>query len=91
MIIAFLISQLATFLLAISMPKHFRQVFKHHKQTKAIKITLVIVGWSMITIAITTLVMQQSITLALTEYFAVLTLNIIITALALDKYSRKSQ
>ena len=88
-LIAFAISQLAIFLIAISMPKHYRQILKAHKQTSLIKITLLLVGWSMVIFAIFVLALQQSISLALTEYFGVVTLNIFLTAVLLDIYGRK--
>ena len=89
LLISFAISQLATFIIAMSMPKHYRQILTTHQQTSLVKITLVLVGWSMIILAIFVLALQQSISLALTEYFGVVTLNIILTALFFDSYARK--
>lgn len=54
----------------------------------AVKISLMLFGWGMIVLAVYALGLEQSISLALTEYFSFASLNIVFTALLLDIFAK---
>lgn len=81
---------LGCFCLALAMPKHHRQWLKHPHTKKRARI-FTLFGWTLLTMGLIVCMAQMPLGLAVTFFFAVLTVAIIVTALASTFWAEKQK